>query len=261
MDAFVITLREGIEAALVIGVVIAFVAKAGRPQLARPALAGAAAAVLFSVAAAFGLQALRIDVESPAIEGVLYAAAGIAVASLVAWMLSSARDLRKGIESRLGALISANRGTRALSLSLFAFTFFMVAREGVETVLFLSALSLDEGTSLATTATAFAGIGAAVVFGYLFVRGAARLDLKMFFGLTGIVLLLLAVKLLASSVHEFEEAGVIPMSKAMAAFFDTAHDSNAVDWLFLAALAIPFAAPWLRRVRHIGAPADPTPAR
>ena len=103
--------------------------------------------------------------------------------------------------------------------------------------------------SVATLVGAFAGVGAAVLFGYLFVRGALNTDLSLFFRLTGFVLLLLAVKLLAGSIHEFEEAGVIPMSQSMAEFFDKVAASSAIDWLFLAALAIPFAAPWIRRLR------------
>ena len=91
------------------------------------------------------------------------------------------------------------------------------------------------------------GLALALIYGVLFARGSARIDLKLFFTLTSIVLVMLSVKLIGGSIHEFEEAGLIPMSEAMAHFFDIFGGSAVIDWLFIAALVVPLAAPYVRR--------------
>jgi FTR1 family protein len=247
MDAFVITLREGIEAALVLGIIFAMLQRGGRPELGRWVVIGAAAAVLFSIAAAAALSAAGLTAENPVVDGVLYAVAAVVVATMVVWMLRAAQGVAGAIRGRVDRIVGVGRPTAAVAASLLALSFFMVAREGVETALFLSASALSGASGAALIVGGLAGLAVAVTYGVLLVRGSARIDLKLFFRLTSIVLLLLAAKLAGSSVHEFEEAGVLAMPLNVAHFFDWVAQSMVVDWLFIAALLVPFLAPLVRK--------------
>lgn len=251
MDALVVTFREGIEAVLVIGIMIAFLRKAGRAQLVRYALLGAGSAVVFSAGVGFALRAAGVDADKPMVEAVLYLVAAVAVLTMVVWMLRTGKHMKAGIESRIGGILSGDLGGRSVSIALFAFAFFMVAREGVETVIFLAALTVGATANALTLAGAIAGLGLAVVYGVLFTRGSARIDLRLFFALTAGVLVLLSLKLLGGSIHEFEELGLIPMSEAMAHAFDWVAGSSALDWLFVIALSVPLLMPWIRQQRGL----------
>jgi FTR1 family protein len=126
----------------------------------------------------------------------------------------------------------------------------MVAREGVETVLFISAGALGGTHSPGLVIGGVAGLGLAVAYGVLFARGSSRIDLRLFFTLTSVVLVLLAVKLVGGSIHEFEEAGLLTMSVSMAHFFDAFGGSAVIDWLFLVALIVPLVTPYIQRRRE-----------
>ena len=246
MDAFVITLREGIEAALVLGIVFAMLARGGRSELGRWVVAGAAAGVVFSIGAAAALSALGLNTENPVVDGVLYAIAAVVVVTMVVWMRQNAKRAGAAVKSQVSRIVAAGSSSARIGVGLLALSFFMVAREGVETALFLSAAALSGNNSAALVVGGVAGLSLAILYGILLARGSARIDIKLFFGFTSIVLVLLSVKLLGSSIHEFEEAGLIPMSVTMAHFFDGVAQSTAVDWLFLAALVVPFVAPLVR---------------
>lgn len=251
MDALVVTFREGIEAVLVVGIMVAFLRKAGRTELVRYMWLGAGSAVVFSAAVGFVLRAAGVDADKPMVEAVLYLVAAVAVLTMVVWMLRTGKHMRAGIESRIGGILSGDLGSKGVSIALFAFAFFMVAREGVETVIFLAALAVGTTANVLTLAGAVAGLGLAVVYGVLFTRGSARIDLRLFFMLTAGVLVLLALKLLGGSVHEFEELGLIPMSESMAHLFDWVAGSSVIDWLFVLALSVPFLMPWVREHRGL----------
>ena len=246
MDSLVITFREGIEAALVIGIMLAFVRKTERIGLGRWIIGGTVAALVFSAITAIALGLSGIATDNPIVEGVLYAVAAVAVLSMVVWMWRNSRSVQGHVESRMRGILSANKSARRAGLSLFLLAFFMVAREGVETVLFISAGALGGAHAPSMFLGAIAGLGLAITYGVLFARGSARIDLKLFFTMTSIVLMLLSVKLVGGSIHEFEEAGLIPMSEAMAHFFDLFGGSAVIDWLFLVALIVPLGAPNLR---------------
>ena len=248
MDALAITFREGIEAVLVVGIMIAFLRRSGRDTLVRATLLGAMVAVLFSVAAAIGLSAAGINADNPLVEAILYLLASVAVTTMVVWMFKAGRRLQQGIETRMSGILSRPDDRRSVRFALFAFAFLMVAREGVETVLFLAAAAVGRGASVTAFVGAVAGIAFAVVYGVLFLRGSALIDLRLFFGLTAGVLGLLALKLLGGSIHEFEEIGLIPMSQTLAHVFDWIAASTAIDWLFLIALSVPLIAPLAKRL-------------
>ncbi len=211
LEATVLTLREGVEAALVVGVVLAYLRRTGQAPLVPHVYRGLAAALLASVAAAVVIHRLGLDPEDETWEGALMLAAAALVASLVVWMWRVGRRLREQTEARLGVLVASGRRQGA---GLFLFTFFTVFREGVETVLFLAALSGTIGANPLYNALGGAlGLVLAGLFGLLLVRGSLRVNLRRFFAVTSLVLLLLVVRLVANGLHEFFEVGLLPSTE------------------------------------------------
>src|SRR3989441_11959774 len=214
-EALVVALREGIEAALVVGIILIYLRKTGRAALSRPVYWGLAAGILGSLACAALVAALGIGEE--AYEGWLMIASAVLVTTMVIWMLRSSKRLKQKIEARIEAI--AGRGpaagddtvhTGAVAAGLFGLTFVLVLREGVETVLFLAAVDLTTDALLAFFA-GLVGIALAVLFGVSFVRGTTRVDLPRFFKVTAVVLFVLSVQLLIGGLHEFGERGTIPI--------------------------------------------------
>jgi high-affinity iron transporter len=213
LESLVVTLREGIEVSLVIGMLLAYLNRTGRRTYGRFVLLGLGAALLASLGAAAAVQRYGLDAENPVVEGSLMFVAAALVTSLVVWMWRTGRSVRNRLEHRLDRLMGTVPTTAVDSrsaLGVFAFAFLMVLREGVETVLFLTALSATQGGSALTTLSGSGfGLVLAVLFGVLLVRGSVRVNLRRFFGVTSVVLLILVVKLVAGGLHEFFEAGVL----------------------------------------------------
>lgn len=209
-----ITLREGLEAALIIGIVLAYLRRTGRSSLNRYVYWGLGLAILVSIVVGVFLQIIGIDPENELLEGSLFALGGIFVGSMVLWMWRNARNVRRQMEARMADIVAKEKTSRGVAVGLLAFTFFMVAREGVETVLFLAAATLGEAGILDLIGGTL-GIALAVLFAVLFIRGSMRINLGRFFSVTTVVLLVLALRLLVGSVHEFAEVGVIPMSRSI----------------------------------------------
>jgi len=209
VEAFVITLREGVEAALIIALVVTYLNRTGRQNLIGWVYAGLFLAVVASILGAFGLSRIGLDPESEVMEGVLYAVAAVLVVSLVIWMWRSSKGMKQQIEDRVEAMTSTDELRYGWGLLIFVLV--MVFREGIETVLFLTALSLTRTPDLIGFLGGLAGLILAVAFGILFIRGSLRINLRRFFAVTSIVLLLLAVRLAAGSLHEFYEAGLISL--------------------------------------------------
>lgn len=239
MDALVITLREGVEAALVIGIILAYLSKAGRSHLNRYAYAGLGVAVAFSLVTAFTLKAAGIDPENEVVEGVLYLTASVFVGSMVAWMWKTGRQLKQHMETRMATLVSSERADTLQAIGIFAFTFFMIAREGVETVLFLSAISFVSTSQIMTFIGAVSGLVLALGFGILFVRGSIKIHLHSFFTATSIVLLLLALRFLAGGIHEFREIGLLKLDQSVMSAIGFIVRDNTSMWLLIGLLAIP----------------------
>lgn len=208
-EALVVTLREGVEAALVVGIIVAFLRKEGEGRYLGAVWSGLAAAIAGSFAGAWALY--RMAVNEEAFEGVLYVASAAVVASMVVWMWRHGRAIAGEMRGSL-ARILARRAGAPVAAGVFLFTFLMVFREGVETVFFLSALSLTTSGLLAFLGAAL-GLGAAVAFGVLFVRGSLALDLPRFFKVTGVALGIFVLQLLVNGYHELSEAGWVPASE------------------------------------------------
>ncbi len=207
LSALVVALREGFEAALVVGIILSYLGHAQRNDLRRSVWRGLALAAAASLASAFLLE--RWLTYQEVVEGWTMLLASVFVASMVYWMWRTARKLRGAIEGKVAAI--SHRGS-ASGTVLLVFVFLMVFREGMEAVLIVSAVSLDS-SGLATLAGTALGITLAVVFAVLFFRGSLRMDLGKFFTVTSVILLVVAFQLAVSGLHELSEARVLPSSK------------------------------------------------
>ncbi len=206
-SSLVITLREGVEGALAIAIVLLYLRKTGRQSLTSALWWGLGVAIAASIAGAFAIQ--RIAMNAEIFEGILMFAAAVFVSSMIVWMWKSARGLKKEIEQKIEQIaIREDTGTRGVWLGIFFFVFLMIFREGIETVIFLSAVNLTTD-ALMSFFGGLVGLGLAVLFGIFLVRGSIRIDLGRFFKITGIVLMLFVVQLLIGGIHELSEGGLI----------------------------------------------------
>lgn len=204
-SALVVTLREGVEAALIVGITLVYLAKIGRSDLRRTVYFALAVALVASVGGAVVLSYLPISQDS--VEGWVMLIAAVMVVGMIVFMMRTARRLKGEIESRVGEL--AGTGSQ---WGLFAFIFLMVFREGIETVAILAGVSLNS-TELMSFLGTLLGVGLAVIFGVMFVKGSVRIDLRKFFRVTAIVLFFVAAQLIISGLHELSETGFLPPSK------------------------------------------------
>lgn len=210
LESLVITLREGVEAALVVGIVLGYLKKTGQKDAERPVYLGLAAAVLASLGLGIFLHRLNITELGDAYEGELMLVGAVFVATMVWWMWRTGKRMKAEIEQKLAGL-SASSGQTA-ALGLFLFVFLMVFREGTETVLFLAAVSLRTTSSLLEFTGAIIGLALAIGFGVALFKGTLRVNLHRFFRVTTAVLLAISFQLLATGVHELSEGGVLPSS-------------------------------------------------
>lgn len=205
IDALIITLREGVEAALIIGIALAYINKIGRPDLRKAVFAALGAATAASVAGAAILSRLKLNQDI--FEGWIMLAAAVFVVTMVVFMMRTGRKMKGEIEGKLGAM--AQKSSR---VGVFLFVFLMVLREGAETVLMLSAVSLNS-TELMSFLGTLIGVALAVLFGITFVKGSVRVNLQKFFKVTTVILFFVAFQLTVSGLHELSENGVLPSSK------------------------------------------------
>jgi FTR1 family protein len=205
LQAFIITLREGVEAALIVGITLAYLAKIGRNDLRKSVYAALAAAFAGSIAVAVVLA--RTKWNQDIFEGWIMLAAAFFVVTMIIFMMKTGRKLKGEIEGKVGLL--AGQGSH---LGLFLFVFLMVLREGVETVLILSAVSLNS-TELLSFLGTLAGVAVSIFFGVMFVRGSVRVNLQKFFRVTTVILFFVAAQLIIAGLHELSENGVLPSSR------------------------------------------------
>ena len=208
LSAFLIALREGVEASLIVGIILVYLSRTNRKHLARYVWGGVAAAVALSLAVAIALD--RFNISEDGFEGLLLLVAAFFVVTMILWMNKVARHLKKEIEAKVEAY--ATRAGSAAGWGLGLFVFLMVVREGAELALILRAVELStEG--LQTWIGTIAGIGAAVAVGLFFFKGTLKVPLHRFFAVTSAILILVAVQLAVTGMHELSEARWIPSSK------------------------------------------------
>ena len=213
LSAFLIALREGVEAALVVGIILVYLSRTARSHLTRFVWYGVAAAAALSLVVAVGLERWRISEDG--FEGLMLLVASVFVVTMIVWMNRVARHLRKEIEERVESY--AERAGKAAGWGVFLFVFLMVLREGVELALILRAVELStEG--LQTWIGTIAGIAAAVAMGLFFFKGTLRIPLPRFFAVTSVILMLVAFQLGLTGLHELSEARWLPSSKGEMAF-------------------------------------------
>jgi FTR1 family protein len=205
LEAFIVTLREGVEAALIVGITLAYLSKINRPELRKSVYAALTCAFVGSLGVAALLS--RTHWNQDIFEGWVMLAAAFFVVTMIIFMMKTGRKMKGEIEGKVGLLAGRNAW-----FGLFAFVFLMVLREGVETVLILSAVSLNS-TELLSFMGTFLGVVAAVVFGVMFVKGSVRINLQKFFRVTTVILFFVAAQLVISGLHELSENGVLPSSK------------------------------------------------
>src|SRR5436190_12456439 len=209
LQAFVITLREGLEAFLIVAISLAYLRKTGRTALVPAIHWGIAASILLSIGA--GLLLARARNQS-LWEGVLGITAALLVASLTVHMWRAGRYMKKEIEGRLEA--SSGRIGAAAFWGVFSFTLLMITREGMETAMLMNAL-LFQVKALNITAGALGGTLAAAFIALLWSRYGHRVNLARFFQVTADFLLVFVVKLLIYGFHELADAHVLPNSEAL----------------------------------------------
>lgn len=209
LSTLLITLREGLEASLIIGIIIAYLTHTGNRHQFKYVWLGTGLAIAVSLVAGAVIYFTVGKLEGRAEElfegSTMFVAAGI-----LTWMIFWMRRQSLNIKRHLHAQIESALGSGS-SLGLIGLAFVTVAREGIETVLFLFAATKVTETSLLSVTGAFLGLALAVGIGYSLYRGTSRLNLRTFFNTTSILLILFGAGLLAHGVHEFHEAAIIPL--------------------------------------------------
>ncbi|MCJ7734943.1 MAG: FTR1 family protein [Anaerolineales bacterium] len=205
--SFFLTLREGLEAALIIGVLFGALNKLNQSQYRTSIWQGTGLAILLSVLTGFALNLLGASLEGRAekiFEGIaMLTAAGI-LTWVILWMQNRARDFNKKLESNVQQAVLKDNKT-----ALFLVAFAAVIREGVELTIFLTAAAMESDNSQILLG-AFLGFAAVAVISYLLFKSLVRLDISKFFQVTSVILILFAAGLTAHGIHEFNEAGLIP---------------------------------------------------
>jgi len=206
LQAFVITLREGLEAFLIVAISLAYLRKSGRGELAKAVYWGIVVAV---GASALGGYLLFNAANQEWLEGPLALVAAVSVLTLTVHMWRAGRQIKGDIEGHLQS--SARRAGVAALTGVFLFTLLMIGREGIETALLL--MQLHATPNLATGAAI--GVFAAASVAWVWARIGHRLNLGLFFQTTAIFLFVFVVQLLISGVHETAEQGYLPFSTAI----------------------------------------------
>ena len=202
--AFLITLREGLEAALIVAIVMAYLRQLGRADQFRWVAAGALAGVVVALGAGTGVYLAVGELEGRAeefTEGIIALVAVGVLTWMVFWMRRQARTIGAELRERVDRALA----TGAV-LGLAAIAFVGVVREGLETALFLMAVLFDSGAG-STAVGAFAGLAVAIVLGYGIYQGGQRINLRLFFQVTGGLIIIVAAGLFGKGVHELQEAG------------------------------------------------------
>ncbi len=222
---FLIGLREGLEASLVIGILVAYLIKTGRRDLLRQVWMGVGGAVAVSLIAGaaltFGQRGLTFTAQET-IGGVLSIVAVAFVTWMIMWMVRTSRTLKGELESRVDAVA----GTQRYGLVVVAAL--AVGREGLETALFLWAATQAAGSGPRPLIGATVGLAIAIALGVAITKGAVHLNLSAFFTWTAVGLIFVAAGVLAYGIHDLQEANVIPGLNNLA--FDVSAQLRPDSW-------------------------------
>ena len=207
IPTLVITLREGVEASLIVGIIAAFLVKEGREDALRQMWIGVGIAIVLCTAVGVGLDVIGQQLPQKQQEGMESVIGMIAVATItymIIWMRRHARGIKAHLEGEAASALATGS-----TMALVGMAFLAVLREGFETSVFLLAAFQDATDTTAAGAGAVIGLAAAVAIGLGLYRGGVRINLNRFFRVTGLVLVFVAAGLLATAVHTAHEAGWI----------------------------------------------------
>ncbi|MHA1990357.1 MAG: FTR1 family iron permease [Candidatus Hodarchaeales archaeon] len=201
-SSFVITLRETIEAALIVGIVLAYLTKTNNKNLRKDVWIGVFVAILASVVGAMAFLAIYGGFEGNTerlFEGIVMVLAAVVLTSMILWNFRHAKEIKAHLEDKVQDVISGNK-----RFAIFSLIFIAVFREGIETVLFLGGINANEPQS-AILFSGTLGIIIAIIFATVLFQGSLNLNLKTFFNVTSVILILFAAGLLSHGLHEFQE--------------------------------------------------------
>ena len=204
LATLLVTLREGIEAFLIVAITLAYLRKTHRVALGSAVLWGTGAGVALSVLAGYFFGQAE---NKPLWEGFLALAAAVMVLSMVVYMLKASKRMRGDIAAKVEA--AAQKSTTGAWLGVFAFVLVMIVREGMETALILTTLLFEQGSRDLLIGATFGVLMAALV-AWAWSRYGQRVNLKRFFQVTSAFLVLFTIQLFIYAFHEFSEAGVVP---------------------------------------------------
>ena len=208
--SFLIALREGIEAVLIVAIIVSYLRKVHAERLYRPVYLGTLLGVLGSIAAGGLFLLLEVEFEGTGeqvFEGSTMLLAAALLTTMIVWMSRNSSEYSEGLKSRVEQALS----TRQV-YGLAGLAFVSILREGIETVLFLGSTSFTS-TGIQTFIGGSAGILAAVLIGVAIIKYSVRMNMKLFFSVTGVLLVFFAAGLVSNGLGEFGEAGIVPPIK------------------------------------------------
>ena len=207
LPSYLLSLREGIEAALIIGILLGALRQTRRPEFIPVLWLGAISATVLSILATILLTRFGLEMKDPGeaiFEGFTMLIAAALLTWMIFWMSRQARFMKANLEA------DVHRASQGGKRAIFFVAFVAILREGIELALFLTASVFATANAIQTTIGAILGLGTAILLGWSLFAATVRLDLRRFFQVTGFMLILFAAGLLAHGVHEFTEVGWIP---------------------------------------------------
>lgn len=210
LSSFFIAFREGLEAFLIVGIIISYLFKIGEKRYIKHVIFGVIFAIVLSIGLAYIFELLFGGLEGKVeeiFEGSVMLLAVVVLTYMIFWMNNQARRIKSDIEISVEKAVYKGR-----IFSLFFLGFIVVFREGAETVLFFRAISYQIGSRELIIGGAI-GIISSIVLALIFFVSTIKINLSLFFRITGILIMLIAAGLLSTSMHEFQEAGVLPIIK------------------------------------------------
>lgn len=205
---YLIGLREGIEAALVVSILLTYLVRTDRKPLIRFVWYGVGTAVLVSILIAVGLETISGELSEtlePIFAGIVSFVAVGFVTWMIFWMKRSARTISSDLRNQLD-----NAAVSGGAIAVAAMAFVAVLREGAETAIFFWAAAHATGNSVASVVGLVLGLGTAVIVGWVFYRSTSTINLSKFFKVTSILLVFVAAGVLSYGIHEFQEVGWLP---------------------------------------------------
>jgi len=205
IESFIITFRETLEVSLIVGIILGYLVKTKQIKYNKIIYLGVASGIVASIIGAllFNYLAGGFTGRTEEIfEGITMLVGALLLTTMILWMMKQ-KHIAKELEHKISLKIA-----ETYKLGLFLLVFVAVLREGIETVIFLGAASFVSTNN--SVFGALAGIISAIFLGYAIFIGSMKINIKMFFNITSILLILFAAGLVAHGVHEFQEAGAIP---------------------------------------------------